>query len=332
MAKKTLLKRLGIRLGSLLGGLVERAALRRIASAPRGEPRLPAYLGDGRVLTTLSTGQPFTVDAQSLDLGLGLIRYGRWEDWITHHLAKYVLRMGDTAIIDAGANVGYFAVLLARLARGHQVWAFEPNRRLHSILRTNLAINGLDRTRAFDCALGAGDGVLPLLYRPFESGGGFLNAYADPDFEAQEAQIRALDDILPEGQRIGLMKIDVEGFEPQVLDGARRTIARSPDLMICLEVSPEGWKNAGYDPVAVLQDLVDQGFALRLSRPYSYALHPMAPADIIAEARSVTHALYVFALRDWSVMDGRPFYRDPGRPVESSRLRNYARALRAAVR
>lgn len=276
--------------------------MKTLGTAPAPETRLPAYLGDRRLLVSLNTGQPLVVDTDSLDIGLGLIREGLWEPWIGRHLAQYALRRGDPVIVDIGAHIGYYGVLLGALAPSRRVWAFEPNARLFDILRTNFFINGLDRQRVQQIAIGGEEGTLKLRHRPGEAGGGHISP-SEPDegFVAQTVSVRRLDDVLPSWEEVDLLKMDVEGLEPSVLRGAEQVIDRSPNVLVCMELAADSWRSRGHDPRDVLDWLVQKGFHLALA-VVDEPLIRKSPDDLLQQAQSLHYVTCVLACRDISFM------------------------------
>jgi FkbM family methyltransferase len=139
--------------------------------------------------------------------------------------------------IDVGANWGLYTGTLLPLSR--DVVGFEPNPVLAAQLR-----RAFPGTRIEGCALGATEGIARLAI-PLQPDGTPIPGWAtlgDHDFDRTdgvEVPVRRLDDFGFQG--VGFIKIDVEGFEMQVLDGAAGTIARErPAMMIeCSNPDPQ---------------------------------------------------------------------------------------------
>lgn len=140
----------------------------------------------------------------------------------------------DRGAIDIGANNGKFSLAMSRRA----AWcaAFEPNPDYIARLR-----RALPKLQLHNCALGAQPGRATLSV-PVVNGvayGGFgrlapTTVLADHPHRRIEVQVRTLDSFALEN--VGLIKIDVEGFEEAVLEGAADTIARDrPILLIEIE-------------------------------------------------------------------------------------------------
>lgn len=128
--------------------------------------------------------------------------------------------------VDVGAHLGNHTIYLAKIC-GMQVLAFEPQPELYRLLLRNVELNGVqDRVRAFNVALGASAGRGILRWpRSDNTGAARLELAADG-----EVEVSTLDDHVV-GERVDLIKVDVEGFEVQVLEGARRTLERDHPLV-----------------------------------------------------------------------------------------------------
>jgi FkbM family methyltransferase len=227
------------------------------------------YLGDNQALIDLHDGSPFVVDTQSLDLSIALIREGRWESWIEPSILD-PLRAGGI-FVDAGASMGYFSVLAARrVGPTGSVFSFEPNPRIYQILVRNRLINDV-RVEAYNFALGSKVHLARLWVPAGGTGGGYITNDQNEDGSSQGCEgipvhVKPLDDVVPKDVTVDVMKIDVEGSEPEVLIGARKVIKRSRSIRLVIEFSPSGWADQGHNPVAVLSQLEQAGFQFTLLR------------------------------------------------------------------
>lgn len=139
------------------------------------------------------------------------------------------LRPGDVAI-DVGANKGAFLWSLARRVGGAgRLIAIEPQPALAATLRDVAGVLGWRQVEIHEMAASDRTGRLPLhVPRAGTSPGATLVAgdHVPGDWITVDVPVAPLDELLQgERRRVGAMKIDVEGYEPEVLRGAERTIA-----------------------------------------------------------------------------------------------------------
>jgi FkbM family methyltransferase len=182
-----------------------------------------------------------------------------------HQVLRRVLQPGMT-FIDIGSNKGDFALLAAKVMgdRG-RVLAFEPAPANIEWLRRSVERNSYRCVEVVPCALGDshGDAVLHL---SAQSG---LHTLHDPHAGHQtvgsvSVPVRRLDDVLRERgiDRVDVGKIDVEGAELEVLQGASETLDASYPCTLLIDLHP---------PIASPPDVCDLlrsfGFTIRSPRP-----------------------------------------------------------------
>jgi FkbM family methyltransferase len=133
-------------------------------------------------------------------------------------------------VVDAGANIGYMTSLLAvRVGRLGKVMSFEPHPGVFSQLQRNVDSwqkHGVSaRVQLFQVALGDADGLADLHVPCFFSknaGTAWLGGEAHgQEGTSLSVPIRSLESIIPEGQKVSLVKLDVEGFELAVMKGMK---------------------------------------------------------------------------------------------------------------
>lgn len=140
---------------------------------------------------------------------------------------------GDV-LVDVGANVGMYTIWAAK-TRGAKVFAFEPESQNFALLNRNIALNGLgDAVKAYCVALSDQSGYSELHLSSLQVGGSchslgervdFAHQPMRPVFSQGCISVR-LDDLVAEGvvEPPDYIKIDVDGFEPKVIAGARRVL------------------------------------------------------------------------------------------------------------
>ena len=167
-------------------------------------------------------------------------------------------------VFDVGANVGMFSLKLARKCQESgkrvDIYSLEPNPPTFERLRGNLELNGdlSSSVHLNELALGDRSGSLELVYDESNTGGASMISVdalqADPTVAI--VRMETLDQLLIDRDitRVDFIKIDVEGFEPLVLEGARRTLESfSPVLFI--EMTNEWFRRSGHSNSSVLRFL-----------------------------------------------------------------------------
>lgn len=144
--------------------------------------------------------------------------------------------------MDIGANVGNHTVFFSKFCKFDEVWAFEPSPNSFELLKYNLLSNESSNVNCFYQAVGSHDGFVRMTdnkYNP--SWNKVTDKNADPDQKIHPLIAVQVKPITTE-KKVALMKIDVEGYELEVIKGAYEVIERErPELFI-------EWHD-GYDPI-----------------------------------------------------------------------------------
>lgn len=151
--------------------------------------------------------------------------------------------------LDVGANVGYFSLLVARSCRDAVIHSFEPHPLTSRVLALNAWGSGGDIT-PHALALSAGEPILALTTAEHNLGDTRTRVSGAATMLCPAAP---LDEVLPDAV-FDLVKIDVQGFETEVIAGMQGMLRRSPAVVIVAEFWPQALRERGLDPVAVLRD------------------------------------------------------------------------------
>jgi FkbM family methyltransferase len=205
------------------------------------------------------------------DTGLTGNLYAGLHDFSDMGYVLHCLRSGDL-FVDVGANAGAYSVLACGAA-GASGLAFEPVPEAFERLSDNVRLNGLDtRLACRRLALAAAPGRLH-----FTASQDTVNhALASGEARDGAIEVRAstLDHEL-DGRVPGLIKIDVEGYESQVLAGAEQTLGHSGLHSLIVELGGCGIRY-GSDDAATVAGLAGCGFRPFAYDPLTRALRPMA--------------------------------------------------------
>ena len=193
--------------------------------------------------------------------------------------------------LDVGANIGHHSLFFA--AQGWRVHAFEPNPQVWPEFEAKVAASGLRTVTLNKVGLGNEEGVLDFeLESASNSGTGRFR----PEGEAVAGSvpvgklpIRNGDRFLREADigRVDVIKMDVQGFEPEALAGLRETIARDHPLL-CVEISEESTRKLG--SFEAFRALFPDGYTFRTQRQ---ALRGLVRRPVVAAyAGEGFHALH----------------------------------------
>jgi FkbM family methyltransferase len=200
----------------------------------------------------------FVIDARLEDpIGRVVAESGRYGVDGTSELMMHLLRPGDT-LLDVGAHIGTFSLPAAVM--GCRVLAIEGSARNAELLQAAAACNGFDRLRVVHAAASDREGLLSFC--PCGPHGHVVGAVEPADLPRREVRALAVDDLLADlgWQRVHIVKIDVEGWEPQAVRGMARLLAGDDAPMLLFESNAAGLERYGHTPADVLASLERFGY------------------------------------------------------------------------
>jgi FkbM family methyltransferase len=177
------------------------------------------------------------------------------------------LRPGD-CFLDVGANVGLYALAAARIiGRVGQVHAFEPCTATFQRLRENVRLNRLGNVSCHQLALSHenASAELTLAKGGFDAWNSLGSPYMGETGGRETVTTRTLDSFAREhglAGRITAIKIDVEGWENQVLTGAEELLAADDAPILCVEFTEEAAQLANSSCLALYQRLERLGYRM----------------------------------------------------------------------
>ena len=193
---------------------------------------------------------------------------------------RQVLRPG-MAVVDIGANIGFFTMLSAALVGpSGAVLAVEPNPDNGRMIEASRRLNGFTQVTLAQVAAGRALGVLAL--NTTHSNGTTSDPGDDPGLllQARTVPCVSVDTLVaaawPEGRRVGLLKVDVEGAEYNALLGAKGVIGRDRPAIVS-EFSPTFMPGiSGIDGPGYLRWLHAQGYGVSI-------IHPNRPPEAVGQ-------------------------------------------------
>lgn len=213
-----------------------------------------------------------------------------YTDRSERQLLRRILPVG-AVVVDAGANIGIYSEFLSRcVGPTGVVHSFEPSpdnfKRLHA------ATGKLSNVRLLQAAVGEHSGNSEL----------YLSDKLNVDHRAYMAdgdsrrsvpiELVALDDYFKPGERVDLIKMDIQGYELHALRGANRVLEDNPDIKLLVEFWPYGLKQAGANWVNLIAALERKGMLIQ--QVSSEGLIPFHPGST---SESVDWYVNLFASR-----------------------------------
>jgi FkbM family methyltransferase len=209
-------------------------------------------------------GQERRVKREGLEFVVDPSDYIEWHLFfgIRDHNADFLFdrcKPGYT-VLDIGTNIGYFALKMAqRVGSSGRVFGFEPHPFIFNKASRNLELSKMENVEIARIGLGSKSGWASM-ETPVEANRGQTHITSMDD--SGESEIRLLDDWVQGKQieKIDLIKIDVEGFEYDVLSGGLRTLAEMRPLMF-IELSDPHLSRFGHSSKKLLGLLAELGYS-----------------------------------------------------------------------
>jgi FkbM family methyltransferase len=177
-----------------------------------------------------------------------------------------IVKPGMT-VVDVGSNLGLYTVLLSRLVgpAGH-VLSFEPDPDLFSLLQQSSRLNCCQNLTAHNLALGSNHGRLTLQTTVINAGDNYLGEGRSRIFRRSiETRVAPFDELVLD--RVpDFVKIDVQGWELEVLRGMTRVLESNSGIKVVFEYWPEGLRRAGFMADDIIGFFKKRNFQLYIAK------------------------------------------------------------------
>jgi FkbM family methyltransferase len=210
------------------------------------------------------------------DIGKLLYLSRRFEQNEIDFFGKLIHQKGECVVLDIGANIGLHSINWSKQAPAAKFYSFEPSRNTVALLQENIQCNQLqDKITVVQKALADREGVATFFDASDNAYSSLKDTKRKNVDDQYEVVITPIDHFVNETnpQKIGLVKIDVEGFETEVIKGGLKTFAQQqPDLFVEIY----GGTNSNKDPeetIRLLTDLGYKAYIFREGQPEPYVRH-----------------------------------------------------------
>jgi len=165
-------------------------------------------------------------------------------------------------VLDVGGFRGYTAAWFAQEAQ--RVFCFEADPANQDQIADLVRVRQLGNTELVRCAVSDHKGHATLYIKSFGGHHALAGIGESEIVECIEVPVTTLDDFVAERgiDRVALLKVDVEGFEPDVFRGAKQLFARRAIGGVLFEFSPSFYRQRGIDPTMPIRILEDYGYGV----------------------------------------------------------------------
>ncbi|MGB9960225.1 MAG: FkbM family methyltransferase [Candidatus Bathyarchaeales archaeon] len=159
------------------------------------------------------------------------------EPYLTAFLfSSKILKKGDV-VLDIGSNIGYYVLIEAGLVgKEGLVYAVEPVEENARWLGANIALNGYKNVKIFNIAFGDYNGKISINIAEASNLSSVTKNSGVKYLRKDEVEVRTVDDFLADKRNPKLIRMDVEGYEYEILKGMRQTLERVKPLSVFVEL------------------------------------------------------------------------------------------------
>jgi FkbM family methyltransferase len=225
--------------------------------------KAPLYVGSGLdALVRLSNGAFLTIPTNETGLLSYIVAHG--VDAIEPGVGRVIssrLHSGGIAI-DCGGNIGIHTInMAAAVGRQGKVICFEPLPHLARAIRQSLLVNGFSsfvhvEEAAVSNSVGSST-INAAAHSPLSS---LFQLDSGVVANALPISVTSLDAFIPTGERIDMIKLDIEGAEPLAWRGMQRIVSDNPDLEIIMEWSSSHFSRSGEKAPEFMNEIRAAGF------------------------------------------------------------------------
>lgn len=211
---------------------------------------------------------------------IGITEVVRRGDIYEKYIFDYIrnnLQVEGTTIIDIGANFGFHSLEFADLVgKTGKVISFEPQKLIYYQLCGNVILNGYDNITTYNVALSDETTKLKMENLQYKStgsiniGNAHLNAWTQTGYNYVDVRpLDSFDDI----DNVSVIKIDVQGYEPRVLDGAKKLIEKYQPI-IFIEVESDQLQVYNWKETDIFDRLQNMGYSCNRLSGVDYVAIP----------------------------------------------------------
>lgn len=218
---------------------------------------LPAVERAGKLIIQTLHGVKLLIDpAKDKGVELALYQTGTYEKGTIQLLGDFLKK--GSVFMDIGANIGLMSTIASKIVgEKGRVYAVEANPKTIEVLRHNCAINLCENIEILPIALASEKGSA-ILYENWNVNRGGASLISQGDEHGITVSKERLDDLFSPESPVHLVKIDVEGFELEVLKGGIAWFKTQQPVFI-IEVSTQRSNQEGATPESIMSFVAELG-------------------------------------------------------------------------
>jgi FkbM family methyltransferase len=236
-------------------------------------------------------GNNMYINPDDRGIAPALLMDGVMEQYETE-LFKNMAKEG-MVVVDIGANIGYYSLIAAKLVgMSGIVYAFEPEPTSYELLCKNIELNSYLNIVSIQKSVSNKQGKADFWV---DNAGAAISSFAKDNVIAFskspvsglsekpvpiKIETISLDEFFKNlSNKIDLIKIDTQGAEGLILEGADKILTCNHNIKIIMEFWPDGLKKLGSDPLKLLYKLQKYGFTIKLINETKQVLEPIEPLE-----------------------------------------------------
>ena len=247
-------------------------------------------------LPLLATARQAVRVAGNTEIGHQILLFGLYEK--SYAVAFHRLLKPADVVLDIGANIGQYTLLAAeKVGAEGKVMAIEATPHIFERLQQHVNANGLDNVLLMPCAVGAAEGTVSMKVIADDNDGMHHVSVTLGEAGTTEVPLRRVDDLLARflpDREVDVVKIDVEGWEEAVFEGAKRLFQQTAPPTVFFESIEAHASRFGFSAKCLGETFLAQGYRL-------FSFHDQSgrwqPVDQVGEDKLFCNSLAVHPRR-----------------------------------
>lgn len=213
---------------------------------------------------------------------------------------KRIVKPGST-VVEVGANIGYYALMESLLAgKTGRIYALEPSPSNFNTLKKNIKLNSIANITLFQLAIGDKKGIVKMNISPHSNLNSLVAQKNRRILKTINVNVTTLDIFLKNKKYPDFIRMDVEGYEYNIIKGMKNTLKSKKPLKLFIELHPHVMKKEQTE------------YVLKTLRKYGFETRKVVRCVTVSEMRVMERSQYDYShkkindlLKDNSIISGK---------------------------